>query len=192
MIKDPLSDHVMLACVVEKIHCCTADQKHYEPLWCAYSFQRAISSCERRGRRWEFCPLNQRGLSRKSKSSHCTVPPLGKHSSVCVCTVSPPDTQGQTQFADGPTPSEKKKKNTQAMLDVRGPAGVWALLQAKEDDGRAQEELKFTQERLYPRETLDSDGTLKVTQSWGSRDKVAPYSKCISCHLIWTGSIIYS
>lgn len=85
----------------------------------------------------------------------------------------------------------KKKKNTQAMLDVRGPAGVWALLQAKEDDGRAQEELKFTQERLYPRETLDSDGTLKVTQSWGSRDKVAPYSKCISCHLIWKGSIIY-
>lgn len=93
------------------------------------------------GRRWKSCPPpNQRGLSRKSKSSHRTVPPLGKHSSVCVCvcTVGSADTQGQTQFADGSTPSEKKrrkKKNTQALLDARGPEGVGAPLQAKENNG---------------------------------------------------------
>lgn len=57
--------------------------------------------------------------STESKSSLRAVPPLGEHFSLCVCAVSPPDMQGQMQFADGPTPSEKKK-NTQALLDVRG------------------------------------------------------------------------
>lgn len=70
-----------------------------------------------------------------------------------------------------------------------GPRAFELCSKQKRMMGGAQEELKFTQERLYPRETLDSDGTLKVTQSWGSRDKVAPY--IISCHLIWTGSMIY-
>lgn len=143
------------------------------------------------GRRWESCPPeSKRPFTKKQViPSHCT--PTGEaFFCVCVCvsTVGSADTQGQTQFADGPTPSEKKKEEKRktrrrCWMHV-GPRALELCSKLKRIMGGAQEELEFTQKRPCPGGTLDCDGMLKVTQSWGSRDKVARFNNRTSRHLI--------